>query len=239
MNISNVTSSLANAITPFAATEKSEVTNPVNASPMPPVKPSEQADKPSIRDQKSAPQQKNSEAEAEDPESETDAAASEQKKPSSISTQGMSEQELATLMQLKSRDREVRSHEQAHQSVGGQYAGSASFEYQTGPDGSRYAVGGEVPIRMPVADGAPAEKIRQADQIIRAALAPAEPSSQDRAVAMRAMQLKQEAQSELRQQQSPAGEENKTSADSPNHKFNIAYRDFGGNTVGSNLSTQA
>lgn len=111
----------------------------------------------------------------------------------------LSEQELATLEKLKQRHREVVAHEQAHQAVGGRFAGSASYQYETGPDGGRYAVSGEVPIRLPSSDAEPNEKLQQADQVIRAALAPAEPSAQDRSVAARATEIKIDAQQELRE----------------------------------------
>ena len=67
-------------------------------------------------------------------------------------SQEQSGQELAIIRDLSARDREVRAHEQAHASVGGQYAGAASFTYQRGPNGVSYAVGGEVPIPAPVGD---------------------------------------------------------------------------------------
>jgi hypothetical protein len=59
---------------------------------------------------------------------------------------GLSEGERKQLKELKSRDTEVRNHENAHQSAGGQFAGSPSYTYQAGPDGRRYAIGGEVSI---------------------------------------------------------------------------------------------
>ena len=37
--------------------------------------------------------------------------------------------------QLQTRDRQVRSHEAAHQAAGGSLAGAASFSYERGPDG--------------------------------------------------------------------------------------------------------
>ncbi|MEQ9335590.1 MAG: putative metalloprotease CJM1_0395 family protein, partial [Miltoncostaeaceae bacterium] len=39
--------------------------------------------------------------------------------------------------------RERRRPGAPHAAAGGQYAGAPSFTYQTGPDGKRYAVGGE------------------------------------------------------------------------------------------------
>ncbi len=98
---------------------------------------------------------------------------------------------------LKQRDREVRAHEAAHLAAAGQYATSgARYTYQRGPDGRNYAVGGSVGIDVS-AEADPELTIRKADQIKRAALAPAEPSAQDRSVAASAVSLKQQAQKEL------------------------------------------
>ena len=108
------------------------------------------------------------------------------------------------MQKLRAIDTEVRAHEQAHQAVGGQFAGSPSFEFERGPDGNRFAVSGEVPIRLPTGDGDPERRLRQADQVIRAALAPAEPSAQDRSVAARAQQIKSEAQAEIQEERTTA-----------------------------------
>ena len=110
------------------------------------------------------------------------------------------DQELETIRELAARDREVRAHEQAHQAVGGQYAGGMSLTFERGPDGKRYAVAGEVPIDISPVPGNPEATLAKAEQVRRAALAPAEPSAQDRSVAVAAMQLKMEAQIEVRQE---------------------------------------
>ncbi|MGM0572104.1 MAG: putative metalloprotease CJM1_0395 family protein, partial [Pseudomonadota bacterium] len=115
----------------------------------------------------------------------------------SDNTQGLEEAELQELSDLKARDREVRAHEAAHQAVGGQYAGSISFVYERGPDGAQYAVGGEVSIDTAPVQGDPQATIEKMRVVRAAALAPAEPSPQDRAVAAEAMQLMLQAQSEL------------------------------------------
>lgn len=110
---------------------------------------------------------------------------------------GLTEQELKQLSELKARDREVRAHESAHQAAGGQYAGSVSYTYQRGPDGAQYAVGGEVSIDVAPVQGDPQATIEKMRVVRAAALAPAEPSGQDRAVAAQAMQLMLQAQAEL------------------------------------------
>jgi len=98
------------------------------------------------------------------------------------------------IKQLRQRDRQVRAHEQAHKAVGGQYViGGANFTYVTGPDGQRYAVGGEVRIDTSEIKDDPAATARKMQQVKRAALAPADPSNQDRRVAAEASQKEMEA----------------------------------------------
>lgn len=111
--------------------------------------------------------------------------------------QGLDDVQLKELTDLKARDREVRAHEAAHQAVGGQYAGAISYVYERGPDGAQYAVGGEVSIDTSPVEGDPEATIEKMRVVRAAALAPAEPSPQDRAVAAEAMQLMLQAQSEL------------------------------------------
>ena len=103
------------------------------------------------------------------------------------------EQEQQQIKELKARDTEVRVHEQAHASVGGQYAGSPSYEYQRGPDSTNYAVGGEVQIDVSEIPDDPQATIDKM-QTVRA---PAEPSSADRAIAADATQKMAAAQAEL------------------------------------------
>lgn len=116
---------------------------------------------------------------------------------SATSEQGLSPEELKQLTELKARDREVRAHEAAHQAVGGQYAGAISYTFQRGPDGAQYAVGGEVPIDVSPVPGDPQATIEKMRVVRAAAMAPAEPSGQDRAVAAEAMQAMLKAQSEV------------------------------------------
>ena len=97
--------------------------------------------------------------------------------------------EQAVIQQLKLRDQEVRAHEQAHASVGGVHAGSASFTYTRGPNGALYATGGEVGISTSPVAGDPQATLQKARQIQAAALAPLNLSFQDRAVAARAGQM--------------------------------------------------
>lgn len=106
------------------------------------------------------------------------------------------------LRELKKTDAEVRTHEQAHKTAGGPYAGSIQLEYTTGPDGRRYATAGEVPIDVSPVRGNPEATITKMEVVKRAALAPQNPSPQDRAVASQADATKAQAQTELRQSRS-------------------------------------
>lgn len=96
----------------------------------------------------------------------------------------LTDQEKKQVEELKRIDREVRNHEQAHLSAGGGIVVSGpTYQYQRGPDGKQYAVGGEVQIdAAPIPDD-PEKTIIKMQQVRAAALAPAEPSAQDRKVA--------------------------------------------------------
>lgn len=109
--------------------------------------------------------------------------------------------EQLEIAKLVSRDQEVRTHEQAHAAVGGRYAGAPSYTYERGPDGKRYAVGGEVGIDTSPIPSDPEATLRKMEVVIRAALAPAEPSAQDRQVAAQAQAQMAEARAQLAQQQ--------------------------------------
>ena len=85
----------------------------------------------------------------------------------------------------------------------GMITSSASFTYQKGPDGVNYAVGGEVGISTSPGR-TPDETIQRAQQIRSAALAPADPSAQDRNVAAKASQMEEQAQLEKSRQTNDA-----------------------------------
>mgnify|MGYP000985260080 FL=1 len=103
--------------------------------------------------------------------------------------------------QLQKRDQDVRQHEMAHLAASGGLAVSGpTYTFQTGPDGIAYAVGGEVNISMSPGR-TPQETIARAETVIAAALAPADPSGQDRAVAAQARQMAQQATAQAMSQQ--------------------------------------
>ena len=113
------------------------------------------------------------------------------------SASDLSPEEQEVVEQLKARDREVRTHEQAHAAVGGEFAGSPTYTYQTGPDGNQYAIGGQVAIDVAPIPDDPEATIQKMDVVKRAALAPAAPSSQARRVAALADQQRQVALADL------------------------------------------
>lgn len=110
----------------------------------------------------------------------------------------LSRAEQMELRELKQRDQEVKAHEQAHLAAGGSYVqGGARFSYRLGPDGNRYAVGGEVSIDTSSVPRDPEATLRKAEAIRKAALAPAQPSAQDRSVAAEAARMAAEAQQDI------------------------------------------
>lgn len=117
----------------------------------------------------------------------------------------LTEEQQQVVQDLREQDQEVRAHEQAHKNVAGPYAGPISYETVTGPDGREYAVAGSVDIDVSP-EGSPEQTIRKADIVIRAALAPANPSPEDFSVARAAQQLRAQAQQELSAQQQEAQE---------------------------------
>jgi len=111
------------------------------------------------------------------------------------------EDERRLLQELAARDREVRQHELSHAAAGGSYAGAPTYEFERGPDGQLYAVAGEVKIDTSAVPDDPEATLEKAEVILRAALAVAEPSAQDRAVAARAAVMAAEARAEIAQQE--------------------------------------
>ena len=108
----------------------------------------------------------------------------------------LSAEQKEEVKKLQARDAEVKAHEAAHQAAGGGLAGGASFDYQRGPDGKMYAVGGEVPITLKKGS-TPQENLSIARRIRAAATAPTNPSAQDYAVASSATMMELKAQQEI------------------------------------------
>ncbi|MDH5480417.1 MAG: putative metalloprotease CJM1_0395 family protein [Nitrosomonas sp.] len=170
-----------------------------------------------------------------DTEAKTDQQADTNKSEPAI-TQQKDPEVQRQINELRIRDQEVRAHELAHMAAAGGLAkGGPSFEYQRGPDGQLYAVSGEVQIDTSSVSGDPEATLQKAQQIQRAALAPAQPSSQDRSVAIAAAAMAAEARAEIASQNT-----NNSNSDNDEEstqrivdKINAAYSN---NTTDTDLS---
>ncbi|WP_258405535.1 putative metalloprotease CJM1_0395 family protein [Shewanella sp. FJAT-52076] len=106
-------------------------------------------------------------------------------------------QQEMEVRQLEARQAEVLAHERAHAAVGGQFARAPNFEYELGPDGKRYATGGEVSIDIASVHGNPQATINKMQQVYAAAMAPVNPSQADLSVAAEALRKIELAKDEL------------------------------------------
>ncbi|HEY9080866.1 putative metalloprotease CJM1_0395 family protein [Magnetovibrio sp.] len=151
-----------------------------------------------------------------------------QKRTSSNFDAELSEEEQQRVQELKKIDREVRAHERAHRAAGSSLTGAAQFTYTRGPDGQQYAVSGEVSIDTGREQSAAATAAKM-EAVIRAALAPANPSSQDIAVAAQARQVLNEVAQEARKERLNVAEDPSTTSPirAQLSKANQAYRNNG------------
>lgn len=203
--IAQVPSSYANAVAPFAPLGRQAVGQENTELKVSSLKPLEQSAESGRTDNRRSPDERpndvlEQERVREGGAQRQDSAGADQSS-EDPEREAQQETEREVIRELAARDREVRAHEQAHAAVGGQYAGSPVYQYERGPDGVRYAVGGEVSISTGAIPGNPEATIAKAQQIRRAANAPAEPSPQDRRVAAEAARLETEARAELRAQE--------------------------------------
>lgn len=114
----------------------------------------------------------------------------------------LSSEEKQLLQRLQQSDTDVKIHEQQHVATAGGYVKSGPvYEYATGPDGKRYAVGGHVSLDISPIPNNPEATIRKAQVIKRAALAPADPSGADRSVAAAAGKMELQAREQLKAEQ--------------------------------------
>lgn len=109
-------------------------------------------------------------------------------------------EEEQVIAKLKDRDREVKAHEQAHIAAAtGINVSAPSYDYQVGPDGKQYAIGGEVSISFTQSSD-PESNIANAEAMKASALAPAAPSGQDLSVARSADEIIAKARQDLAEQ---------------------------------------
>ena len=138
----------------------------------------------------------------------------------------LTDDEQSEVNQLKARDTEVRTHEQAHKAAGGSYAGSPQYEYKTGPDGNKYITDGHVNIDIGK-ESTPEKTIEKMRTVISAAHAPAEPSGQDLKVAAEAQQelseenTKENNQKLNKHESSATSDKNSTNSNSSNNATSL------------------
>jgi len=119
-----------------------------------------------------------------------------------------------TLSKLKARDRQVRAHESAHRQVAGRYIrGRTGFKTEKGSDGKEYAVAGDVKIDTSAVAGDSKATLAKAQLIERAALAPADPSTQDRGVAAKAARMAAIARADISKQRAERMREDDSAMD--------------------------
>lgn len=91
---------------------------------------------------------------------------------------------------IRERYNEIYAHELAHKNAAGSLAGPIVIE----KDSNGVPIGGHVSIKMPVLDkNNPEKTIEQANTVIKAAMAPSDPSGQDYKVAAQAEGIKAQA----------------------------------------------
>jgi hypothetical protein len=148
----------------------------------------------------------------------------------------LTEEQQKQIRELERIDKEVRAHEQAHLSAGGGLVrGGVSFTYTQGPDGKQYATGGEVNIDTSKED-TPSKTIAKMQQVIAAAMAPADPSSQDYAVASAANKVISE--SRMQEAKEKAEENNQKTSESENtYQTNITVNPNSNKTTEQQTAT--
>jgi len=204
--ITNTPPSFANAVTPFSPLGRQPVGEETGENRNTPLAPVVETPEPVKVENQRAPDERRGEVEQriqldERQQHEASSDAEQQLRDTEVRQKNESEalqlqEDRQLIRQLSARDLEVRNHEQAHKTAGGSLAGAASYTYERGPDGNSYAVGGEVPISLS-SSGTPEQVKANAARVQQAALAPAEPSSQDRRVAAAAAQMELEAQQDI------------------------------------------
>lgn len=131
---------------------------------------------------------------------------------------GRRDENSDVIKELEQTEREVIAHENAHKAAAGRFGGPVHYSYTTGPDGKRYISGGEVPIHTPATND-PEEALRNARQVMSAALAPGDPSSSDIAAAAGASAIAASARARLA----------KGETDAPSEFSGKAVRSYRGN----------
>ena len=114
-----------------------------------------------------------------------------------------STEEQQELRDLERRDLQVRTRDMAFIAAAGGAAGSYSLQYETGPDGRRYAVGAD--IKLDTSEGATPEQTLAKARALRAATMGARAdSSNDASAAAKAVRMEAEARAEIARERGEA-----------------------------------
>lgn len=112
------------------------------------------------------------------------------------SVENLSTEEQQQLRELERRDQQVRTRDMAFIAAAGGAAGSYSLQYETGPDGRRYAVGAD--IKLDTSEGATPEQTLAKARALRAATMSARAdSSNDASAAAKAVRMEAEARAQI------------------------------------------
>lgn len=142
----------------------------------------------------------------------------------------LSPEERREVQRLQRRHREVVAHERAHMMAGRELViRGADYTYEKGPDERQYAVAGEVTIDTSPVNGDPEATHAKAQRIRETALAPAQPSSQDRAVAAKASMMAMQARIEILRRQ----QEEQTPPAAQSQRMQSAYGQAGAAQAGA------
>lgn len=106
-----------------------------------------------------------------------------------VDRSGLTAREAALVAELRRIDSEVRAHEMDHYYAGQPWARFPEYFEVTGPLGRRHAVSGITPFDASAIAGDRPGTLRKLETLQRAALAPREPSDEDRRVAAALEQL--------------------------------------------------
>ena len=140
----------------------------------------------------------------------------------SSSKNDLTPEEKQKIKEMESRDKEVKAHEQAHKAASqGINSSSPSYETKKGPDGKDYIVSGEVKISFTPTEDNEAN-LEKAKTLRNAALAPAEPSSQDLKVAQDATRMIFEYSQKIQNEKTKEAEKSDQKADKQSEKEDSA-----------------
>lgn len=88
------------------------------------------------------------------------------------------------LEKFKTKDAQIKAHEQAH-AANAPTVGGISYNYQQGPDGKMYAVGGSVRLDVSIPQDPKSAELKL-EQLKKSALSPSNPSGADLSIASQA-----------------------------------------------------